>query len=195
MEKDQRDLLREFNAQRVRYLVIGGYAFSHYTRPRATKGSSTSSSTPARRMQPASTPHWPTLALSGGRNCQGFSQSIFQVGLPPSRIDILQAIEGIDFAAAWSASVNGMTGDDIPVRYISVEDLIRNKLALGRRRDLADVEELQKSEAANSKPPSPRPVLIGLFTIGVELAECPIHRASFHRIRHSPTRRDIVVSP
>ena len=82
-------------------------------------------------------------------------KSIFQVGLPPSRIDILQAIEGIDFAAAWSASVNGMTGDDIPVRYISVEDLIRNKLALGRRRDLADVEELQKSEAANSKPPSP----------------------------------------
>ena len=74
---------------------------------------------------------------------------------PTSRIDILQAIEGIDFDAAWNASVPGATGDDIPVRYISVEDLIRNKLAMGRLRDLADVEELQESQAANSKPPNP----------------------------------------
>jgi hypothetical protein len=37
MEKDQRDLLREFNAHNVRYLVVGGYAFSYYTQPRATK--------------------------------------------------------------------------------------------------------------------------------------------------------------
>jgi hypothetical protein len=37
MEKDQRDLLREFNANNVRFLIVGGYAFSFYTEPRATK--------------------------------------------------------------------------------------------------------------------------------------------------------------
>ena len=157
MEKDQRDLLREFNAQRVRYLVIGGYAFSHYTEPRATKDLDLyidASAENAARVYAALAHFGAPLAGVTAKDFQN-PESIFQVGLPPSRIDILQAIEGIDFAAAWNASVPGATGDDIPVRYISVEDLIRNKLALGRRRDLADVEELQKSEAANSKPPNP----------------------------------------
>src|ERR1700737_1093649 len=37
MEKDQRDLLRVFNDRKVKYLVVGGYAVSHFTEPRATK--------------------------------------------------------------------------------------------------------------------------------------------------------------
>lgn len=37
MEKDQRDLLLELNARKVKFLIVGGYAFSHYAEPRATK--------------------------------------------------------------------------------------------------------------------------------------------------------------
>jgi hypothetical protein len=45
-----------------------------------------------------------------------------------------------------------MIVDDIPVRYLAVQDLIANKLAIGRHRDLADVEALRESEAANREP-------------------------------------------
>jgi hypothetical protein len=74
----------------------------------------------------------------------------YQIGQPPSRIDILQELTAIDFDSAWNAGEDGMI-DDIPVRYISPADLIKNKLALGRHRDLADVEAIRESEAANSK--------------------------------------------
>lgn len=77
--------------------------------------------------------------------------SFFQLGVAPSRIDVLQAIEAVEFDVAWNTSEPGMIGDDIPVRYISFDDLVKNKLAVGRLRDLADVEELQQAKAANKK--------------------------------------------
>jgi hypothetical protein len=48
---------------------------------------------------------------------------------------------------------SSMIDIDIPVRYISAADLIKNKLALGRHRDLADVEAIRESEAANAGQP------------------------------------------
>jgi hypothetical protein len=75
-----------------------------------------------------------------------------QIGQPPSRIDILQQLDAVDFDSAWNAAEDGMIDTDIiPVRYISPADLIRNKLAIGRHRDLADVEAIRESEAANSR--------------------------------------------
>jgi hypothetical protein len=75
----------------------------------------------------------------------------YQIGQPPSRIDILQELTAVDFDSAWKAGEDGMIDIDIPVRYISVADLIKNKLALGRHRDLADVEAIRESEAANAR--------------------------------------------
>lgn len=154
MEKDQRDLLREFNAHNVRYLVVGGYAFSHYTQPRATKDLDVF----VENGDENAVLVFAALAAFGapvaGMSPKDFqdSGSVYQVGVPPSRIDILQTIEAIEFADAWEASEEGMTGDGIPVRYISFDDLVTNKLAVGRLRDLADVEDLRESRASISKP-------------------------------------------
>ena len=79
-------------------------------------------------------------------------ESWFQIGVALSLIDIIQRIDAVDFDTAWKFSEPGMASDDIPVRYISVDDLIRNKLAVGRLRDLADVEDLRAAIAATSKP-------------------------------------------
>jgi len=153
MEKDQRDLLREFNARSVKYLVVGGYAFSYYAEPRATKDLDIfveGSAENADRVFGA-------LARFGaplkGMSAEDFQdrESVFQVGVPPSRIDILQTIEAIDFATAWEQAEPGMIGEDIPVRYISFDHLVTNKLAVGRLRDLADVEELREAKAASLK--------------------------------------------
>jgi len=62
-------------------------------------------------------------------------------------------LDAVDFDSAWEAGEDGMIDNDIPVRYISPVDLIKNKLAVGRYRDLADVEAIRESEAANSKRP------------------------------------------
>jgi hypothetical protein len=152
MEKDQRDLLREFNAHNVRFLIVGGYAFSFYTEPRATKDLDIfidrSPENALRVFRALATFGAPLTGMSPKdfENIDAF----FQVGVAPSRIDILQTIEAVDFDAAWQTSEAGMIGD-IPVRYISFDDLVKNKLAVGRLRDLADVEALQEAKAASRK--------------------------------------------
>ena len=153
MEKDQRDLLRVFNERRVRYLVVGGYAVSYFTEPRVTKDLDIFIATSDADVELV----YEALAEFGaplaGMTPKDFQDPAwgYQIGQPPSRIDILQDLTAIDFESAWIAGEAGMIDDDIPVRYISVQDLIANKLALGRNRDLADVEALRESEAANSK--------------------------------------------
>ena len=76
------------------------------------------------------------------------------MGMPPYRIDILQTIDGVDFDEAWHSKIDTVV-EETPVHVISSEMLIRNKLAVGRPRDLLDVEEIRASAleapAADSK--------------------------------------------
>ena len=155
MEKDQRDLLRVFNERKARYLVVGGYAVSYFTEPRVTKDLDIFIDTSDENVAIV----YAALATFGaplaGMTPKDFQDPAwgYQIGQPPSRIDILQELTAVDFDSAWNAGEDGMIDDDIPVRYISPSDLIKNKLALGRHRDLADVEAIRESEAANSIQP------------------------------------------
>jgi hypothetical protein len=79
--------------------------------------------------------------------------SFFRFGRDPKGFDILPAIPGVDFDAAWERRVeiviDPATG--LKANFISADDLIASKLASGRPRDLADVDELRK--AAESQGP------------------------------------------
>lgn len=153
MLKDQRDLLLEFNAQNVKYLVIGGYAYSYYAEPRATKDLDLfieASAENSKLVFAALTAFGAPLQNMTADNF-GDGTSWYQVGVSLSRVDT-QSIHGIDFEAAWNSSEAGTVDNDIPVRYISAEDLIKNKPAVGRTRDLADVEDLRAAIVANSPP-------------------------------------------
>ena len=66
---------------------------------------------------------------------------LFQMGLPPSRIDVLTEITGVAFADAWSTRVSAPFGP-VEVDVIGREAFIANKRATGRARDLGDVESL-----------------------------------------------------
>ena len=73
--------------------------------------------------------------------------SIYQLGLPPLRIDLLTAIDGIAYEGAAAGFVLGRLGGE-SVQFIGLEDQIKNKRASGRLRDLADAEAheaIQKS--------------------------------------------------
>lgn len=66
---------------------------------------------------------------------------IVQLGHPPNRIDILTSISGVNFDVAWGARVQTVM-DDQRVSLLGWDDLLRNKRASGRQKDLADIEKL-----------------------------------------------------
>jgi hypothetical protein len=152
MEKDQRDLLRVFNERKVKYLVVGGYAVSYFTEPRITKDLAIFIDTSDENVTIAYDALVAFGAPLAGITPKDFQDLAwgYQIGQAPSRIDILQELTAVDFESAWNVGEDGMIDSDIPVRYISVPDLIKNKLALGRHRDLADVDAIRESGAANS---------------------------------------------
>ncbi|MCB9762105.1 MAG: hypothetical protein H6739_19945 [Alphaproteobacteria bacterium] len=69
--------------------------------------------------------------------------TVYQVGLPPRRIDVITAIDGVDFEEAWAGrttrSVSGME-----LCFLGLRELLKNKRAAGRAKDLADVAALQE---------------------------------------------------
>ncbi len=68
---------------------------------------------------------------------------VFQIGLPPRRIDILTSITGVTFAEAWPERVEATYGD-VRFAVIGRRALIQNKLALGRPKDVLDVDLLRR---------------------------------------------------
>lgn len=141
---DLKDLLRAFNANAVKYLVIGGHAFGVYAEPRATKDLDLfiqSSVENAEAVFKALTEFGAPLAqMTPVDFADG---SAFQIGQPPDRIDILQHIDGLTFEEAWPNRVDGIIDEDTQVHVISRDDLIRNKFASGKPRYLLDAEALR----------------------------------------------------
>lgn len=146
MPKDLKDLLRAFNDHRVRFLVVGGYAFGVHAEPRATKDLDLfirSDEENSVAVFHALTQYGAPLEGLGPRDFM--DGSTFQVGQPPARVDILQQIDGLTFDEAWENRIEGLIDGEVHVNVISRNDLIRNKLATGREQDALDVKKLRAS--------------------------------------------------
>jgi hypothetical protein len=70
---------------------------------------------------------------------------VYQIGIPPRRIDILTGISGVEFAAAWAGREPTQLGPHT-VCFLGRVELIQNKRAAGRLKDLADVENLERGD-------------------------------------------------
>ena len=66
---------------------------------------------------------------------------IIQLGVPPVRVNIITSITGVSWEDAFSTRVQGKYGDT-PAYFIGREQFLLNKRALGRKKDLADLEAL-----------------------------------------------------
>ena len=144
MPKDLKELLRAFNDHGVRYLVVGGYAFGVHAEPRATKDldlfiSSDKENSEAvfRALAQYGAP------LTGLSPADFRDDTVFQIGQPPARIDLLQHIDGVSFDEAWENRIEGLLDGEVRTVVISKDDLIRNKLASGREQDVLDVKKLR----------------------------------------------------
>jgi hypothetical protein len=137
------------NDQRVKYLVVGGYAVSLHAQPRATKDIDLLVKPDAENAKAV----YAALARFGapleGLTAEDFVErgKFFRMGRAPFIVDILPEIKGVDFDRAWQNRVetviDGQSG--LTAFFISSEDLIAAKLAAGRPQDIADVAALRKA--------------------------------------------------
>ena len=144
MNQDFAELLRAFVAADVRFLIVGAYALAVHGRPRATGDLDVwVDATPenARRIM--------TALTAFGAPMSDISEAdfatrgvVYQIGVAPGRIDILTELTGVHFDDAWRARVRHLFGD-VDVDFIDRETFIRNKRAIGRTKDLADIEGLE----------------------------------------------------
>ncbi len=144
LPQDFRDMLGLLDSCGVEFLLVGGLALAVHAEPRATKDMDLwVHPTPenARRLFKALEQFG---APTHGTRPDDFSTpgTFLQLGVPPVRIDLLTAIEGVDFAAAWKRRVHGAL-DGVRVPVLSVRDLLANKRAVGRPQDLVDVAQLE----------------------------------------------------
>ena len=149
MNDDFHDLLDALLQAEARFLIVGAHAMAVHGVPRATGDLDVWVS-----PEPANAERvWAALTSFGVPVGQfGVSREdlqkpgmVVQIGLPPRRIDILTEVSGLDFDDAW----NGRTTHSIGSRsvpFLGREDLIRNKRASGRAKDIADLETLEKQD-------------------------------------------------
>lgn len=148
MHKDFEDLLSAFNAHRVRYLIVGGYAVSFHAEPRATKDIDILIGQDAANSEAVFAALQEFGAPIAGLSAKDFTEpdNFFRLGSPPVMVDLMPRISGIEFEAAWQRRVVISLNDKLSVPFISRADLVVAKLAAGRPQDLADVEALRKAQ-------------------------------------------------
>ena len=152
LNSDWIELLKIFTKEKVRFLVVGGHAYVAHAPTRSTDDLDLwVEPTPenAERV-------WKSLVRFGAplRVLKPEdllkTTTVYQMGQPPNRVDILTGIAALTFDEAWSSRVAAKLGG-VPVFMLSREDLIRNKLEAGRPQDLLDVEKLRKTKRRKPK--------------------------------------------
>ncbi len=138
---DFKEFLRLLNSHEVEYLLVGGYAVNYYGYPRAT----------------ADIDIWLNRTQANAERAAaavrefGFSQAtavlfvepdkVIRMGVPPLRIELLTSVSGLDFETCYPMCAS-VEIDGVPVHLIGLPDLKTNKKAVGRLKDLADLQEL-----------------------------------------------------
>ncbi len=144
LSRDFSEFIECLNESNVRYLVIGGYAVAHHGHPRYTKDLDVwlemSPENSTRIIKALEKFGFATLGL----RAEDFLEpdTIIQLGYEPQRIDLLTSAAGIDFATAWENQCL-VEVEHLTIRVLGLPQLIKNKQAVGRPQDLADVDALE----------------------------------------------------
>ncbi len=146
LPEDFKEFLRLLAANDVEYLLVGGYAVGLHGYPRPTGDIDfwiSRSEANAKRMY--------CVLIEFGFNSPDLSASLFTVkkgivrmGVAPFKIEVITHIDGVDFADCYPRRIETEL-DSCKVKLINFEDLITNKKASGRPKDMNDVFELERS--------------------------------------------------
>lgn len=143
LQADLKEFIELLNSHSVEYLIVGGHAVAFHGHPRFTGDIDFFI-----RATPSNVQRLLAVLNDFGFGSLGITdrdllepKRIVQLGRPPNRIDLLTSISGVDFDSAWESRIDSIM-DDQRVIMIGWNELLRNKKAAGRQKDLADVEEL-----------------------------------------------------
>ena len=147
MNRDFVEMLSALIERKAEFLVVGAHALAAHGIPRATGDLDIwvrASDANARRVISALEDFGaPLLDLTA----EDFTQAgqVFQIGVAPSRIDLLSSISGVRFEDAWENRLTiRVEGLSVPV--LGKKEFIANKRAVGRPRDLSDLQLLAEAE-------------------------------------------------
>ena len=133
----------------ARFLVVGAHAMAIHGVPRATGDLdlwiSPDHANSERVWQALLAFGAPVGELGVSREDLETPGMVVQIGIPPRRIDLLTEASGLVFDEAWQNRATHRVGShDVP--FLSRHDLVRNKKATGRSKDLADLDVLEREE-------------------------------------------------
>jgi len=143
LDEDLKEFIELLNAREVRYLVVGAYALAYHGRPRYTgdidvfvQPTEDNSQLVAQVIEQFGFASLGIVAADLSNPDQ-----VIQLGVEPNRIDIMTSISGVSFEEAWAKREYGEI-DGVSLPFISRDLLKRNKAAVGRKQDLADIDHL-----------------------------------------------------
>jgi predicted nucleotidyltransferase len=144
LNKDYKDILQSLNEERVSYILVGAYALAAYGYVRATMDIDiwVEPSRENSRLVIKALSRFGAPLLDLTEEDLQSDDTVFQIGVAPRRIDIITGASGLYFEEAIK-NAKRTTVDGIELNILSLEDLIKNKTATGRPKDIVDVEMLK----------------------------------------------------
>jgi predicted nucleotidyltransferase len=144
LSSDLREFLELLNSRAVDYVIVGAHSLAFHARPRYTGDLDILiNSTPENAAKVVDLLNEFGFAASNLKESDFTDpEQMIQLGRAPNRIDLLTSISGVPTADAFATKISTEL-DGIPVFILSKEALIRNKRAVGRAQDLADLEALE----------------------------------------------------
>jgi hypothetical protein len=142
LNQDFKEFAELLNAHGVEYLVVGGYALAAHGHPRYTGDIDFWV-----RFTPDNIPRVLAALKDFGFSSLGLAvddfteDTVLQLGHPPRRIDILTAIDGVDFESCYARRESTVLGG-VPLTVIGRDDFMANKKASGRPKDQIDLDAL-----------------------------------------------------
>lgn len=143
LPEDFKDFIKFLNEYNVRYLLVGGWAVGIYGNPRATKDIDFLIAIDDENIENLQKALYNFGAPTVNNSVFQDKGNVFRLGRSPVQIDIINEASGIIFEDCYIRR-NVISTDDIEISTISKEDLIKNKKASGRHRDLADIESFEE---------------------------------------------------
>lgn len=144
INKDFREFIKLLNSNNVKYLVVGGYAVAFHGYPRYTKDMDIwiwiNENNAKKLIKTLEEFGFSSLGLKKEDFLK--PEYVIQLGYPPNRIDILTKISGLEFEKCYKSRIK-TNMDGITIDFIDLENLKKNKKAIGRFKDLADLENLE----------------------------------------------------
>jgi len=143
LDPDLREFIELLNAREIHYVIVGAIALGFHGRPRYTGDIDffveASPENAALLTQVLDEFGFANIGI----NKEDFTAAdqVVQLGVEPYRMDLMTSISGVTFEEAWTTREYGEL-DGIRVPFISKDLLKRNKIAVGRTQDLADIEYL-----------------------------------------------------